>query len=79
MKLKTYLSEMDRGGPSAFAASIGISMSYLSQLASGLASISPVRCVEIEKITNGAVLRRDLRPDDWQQIWPELKKQKEVA
>lgn len=29
-------------------------------------------CVSIEKATNGQVTRKDLRPDDWQQIWPEL-------
>lgn len=26
----------------------------------------------IERATNGAVGRRDLRPDDWADIWPEL-------
>ncbi len=30
------------------------------------------RCVVIERLTQGAVTRRDLRPHDWQQIWPEL-------
>jgi len=30
------------------------------------------RCVEIEKLTNGVVSRKDLRPDDWHEIWPEL-------
>lgn len=29
-------------------------------------------CTAIEKATNGAVTRRDLRPDDWHLIWPEL-------
>lgn len=29
-------------------------------------------CPEIERRTCGAVTRRDLRPNDWQQIWPEL-------
>lgn len=28
-------------------------------------------CVAIEAVTAGAVTRRDLRPDDWQDIWPE--------
>jgi DNA-binding transcriptional regulator YdaS (Cro superfamily) len=26
----------------------------------------------IERATNGLVTRRDLRPDDWKAIWPEL-------
>lgn len=30
------------------------------------------RCYAIERATNGAVTRKDLRPDDWQEIWPEL-------
>lgn len=30
------------------------------------------RCVAIERVTGGAVTRRDLRPDDWWLIWPEL-------
>ena len=33
---------------------------------------SPVNCVQIERATNGAVKRWDLRPDDWREIWPEL-------
>ena len=32
----------------------------------------PAYCIAIERVTNGEVTRRDLRPDDWQQIWPEL-------
>lgn len=28
--------------------------------------------VAIEVATQGAVSRRDLRPNDWQDIWPEL-------
>lgn len=30
------------------------------------------RCVQIERATAGAVMRWDLRPDDWRDIWPEL-------
>lgn len=26
----------------------------------------------IERITNGTISRRDLFPDDWAEIWPEL-------
>jgi len=32
----------------------------------------PANCVAIERATGGAVTRRDLRPDDWHMIWPEL-------
>lgn len=32
-------------------------------------------CAVIERATQGAVTRKDLRPDDWQRIWPELASQ----
>ena len=37
-------------------------------------------CTPIEQATKGAVTRKDLRPNDWQAIWPELvKKYKAVV
>ena len=30
------------------------------------------RCVAIERLGSGVVTRRELRPDDWMEIWPEL-------
>lgn len=78
MNLKTYLSRLERGGASRLASDLGVSISFLSQMASGIASISPARAVEIEKATSGAVTRKDMRPDDWKAIWPEIA-QKRVA
>lgn len=34
--------------------------------------VPPKQCVRIEQLTDGQVTRRVLRPDDWQEIWPEL-------
>lgn len=34
--------------------------------------VPPKQCVRIEQLTGGKVTRRELRPDDWQEIWPEL-------
>lgn len=72
MDLKTYLSTLERGGPSRLADALNISSSFLSQIAAGTSPISPARCVEIERSTAGQVTRKDLRPDDWHLIWPEL-------
>ncbi len=72
MNLKNYLGGLERGAAKKLAESLGISKSYLSQLASGAAPISPARCVQIEMATGGEVSRKDLRPDDWESIWPEL-------
>lgn len=71
MKLKDYLESLERGGAVRFAEELGVSKSYLSQLASGAAPVSPARCVDIERLTGGKVTRKDLR-EDWASIWPEL-------
>jgi len=71
MDLKTYISA-ERGRAAALAGRLGVSPSYLSQMANGLAPISPERCVDIWRETGGMVTRQHLRPDDWQRIWPEL-------
>ncbi|WP_174847193.1 transcriptional regulator [Yersinia artesiana] len=72
MELKKYITQLERGGVKKLASDLGISSSYLSQMASGLCPISPARCVEIEIATAGIVSRQELRPADWAKIWPEL-------
>ena len=71
MDLKTYISA-ERGRAVALASRLGVSPSYLSQMANGQSPISPERCVDIWRETGGEVTRQHLRPDDWQRIWPEL-------
>jgi len=36
---------------------------------------NPIYAAAIERATNGAVTRQDLRPNDWWLIWPELAEQ----
>lgn len=60
------------GGQSALANLLGVSPPTVSQWRSGIRPIPAERCVAIEQATAGAVTRKDLRPNDWQQIWPEL-------
>jgi DNA-binding transcriptional regulator YdaS (Cro superfamily) len=72
MKLHDYLST-ERGLAARLAAQLDVSPSFLSQMAAGDAAISPARCVLIEEYTEGAVTRRDLRPGDWMDIWPEIR------
>lgn len=71
MNLKTYISS-GHGNAKVLAEKLSIHPSFLSQMVSGDRAISPERCVLIEQATNGAVTRKDLRPDDWERIWPEL-------
>ncbi|WP_455275114.1 YdaS family helix-turn-helix protein [Ralstonia thomasii] len=72
MDLKTYVSTAGRGTASRLADLLGVSRSYLAQMSSGASPISAERCVAIERATDGAVTRKDLRPNDWHLIWPEL-------
>ena len=71
MDLKTYIAS-ERGAAKKLAETLGISPSYLSQLSSGTAPVSPERAVDIERATSGTVTRRDLFPGNWERIWPEL-------
>lgn len=75
MNLKEYFTNKERGEHSRLANDIGISLSHLSQMIVGSTAISNIRCVQIEQATNGQVTRKDLRPDDWHLIWPELAQQ----
>ena len=71
MKLSEYLSEPTIVAKD-FAASIGIPGALLSQWRNEIRQIPLDRCYAIEQATAGAVTRKDLRPDDWMNIWPEL-------
>lgn len=71
MKLKEYFLSR-RGGQTNMAKSLGVSRSQMSQMVSGHCPISNERCVVIENLTSGLVSRKDLKPDSWEKIWPEL-------
>lgn len=70
------MSPLDRaieavGGASLLARMVGVTQSAPSMWrARGAVPIE--RCVAIERATDGKVMRWDLRPDDWRDIWPEL-------
>lgn len=45
----------------------------LTALGNWKSRITPEKaCVALEKLTDRQVTRRDLRPEDWLAIWPEL-------
>ena len=69
MKLKEYT---DKYTQIALAKSIGAAPSFVNQWVNGIRPIPPASCVAIERVTEGVVTREELRPDDWQDIWPEL-------
>lgn len=71
MTLKEFIKSLKTGEAKKFAANLGVSPSFLSQMASGNSPVSPVRALMIEAETGGHVTRRELRPNDWDLIWPE--------
>lgn len=71
MKLSHWLKEK-YGRGQALAAAIGVPQSFVVKMAQGEKQVPAERCVPIERATGGAVTRKDLRPDDWYEIWPEL-------
>ena len=71
MNLPDYLAA-ERGRGARLAEAIGVTPVMVSQWSSAVKAVPPDRCVAFEQATAGAVTRRDLRPDDWQRIWPEL-------
>lgn len=75
MKLLDYV-KTTRGGQFALATELGITPVLINQWANEKRPVPPERCVQIERATKGAVARPDLRPDDWERIWPELATQK---
>lgn len=64
------------GGPDAVMALLNIGRAtyyaYLSGTRRGKSGIEPEHCSTLERHLKGKVTRRELRPDDWWLIWPEL-------
>lgn len=73
MELKAYLKSLDdEAAREAFAASCETTVGHLRNISYGLRPPAPELCVLIERFSDGTVSRRDLRPEDWHRIWPEL-------
>ncbi len=60
------------GGQANMARLLKVTSPTVNQWVSGDRPIPIERCTAIEQATSGAVTRKDLRPDDWESIWPEL-------
>lgn len=71
MKLADYLSHKALT-QQEFADLVGVSQGMVYQWVRGKTPVTPSKCVHIEQMTEGLVGRKDLRPNDWAGIWPEL-------
>lgn len=80
MVAREYIERAIRlaGSQANLARLIGVTQQTISNWKDG-AVIRAEFCSAIERETEGAITRRDLRPSDWQEIWPELAVQPNVA
>lgn len=72
MKILAYLIKHDITQV-AFAEMTGVSAGMVNQWVTGYRPVSPEKSVLIEQITKGEVSRKELHPNTWAGIWPELK------
>lgn len=74
MTLDEYLSQDGAESTVALAARLTANPDQVRQwrYSHGGRLPSPAKCVDLERVTGGQVSRRDMRPDDWHRIWPEL-------
>lgn len=75
MQLADYF-EKSRGAQADLARALGVPQSLPSSWAAAdeekRRPVPVQHCLAIERVTQGEVTRRDLRPDDWHLIWPDL-------
>lgn len=62
-----------------FASDLGVAPGFVWQWVRGKRPVPAEWCVAIERLTGQAVTRRDLRPEDWPRIWPELEQPEQVG
>jgi DNA-binding transcriptional regulator YdaS (Cro superfamily) len=72
MDLREYLNAMTVTEQNAFVKKCESSLSYLRKAISVKQLLAPALCVTIEIASAKSVTRKELRPDDWEKIWPEL-------
>ncbi len=71
-ELRAFLNTLSVEQQAAFAAKCGTTIASLRVAISKQSKIGAELCVAIEKNSNGLVTRKNLRPDSWESIWPEL-------
>jgi len=76
MKLADYFQQQERGAAARLAAAIGAHAPDVSNWAKGTRPVPTHYGAAIEKATGGQVTRKELFPDSWQRIWPELARSK---
>lgn len=72
MELINHLKTLSFTDRETLAKQSETSVGHLQNVAYGYRACSPELAVLLERNTGNAVTRQELRPADWQAIWPEL-------
>ena len=79
MELITHLRTLSVQDRAELADRSNTSVGHLQNVSYGYRPCAPELAVLIESNTGQAVTRKDLRPNDWQAIWPELVDAEDLA
>ena len=79
MKLTDYIKQLDSQTRDAFAAFCEVSPGHLRNVAYGYRRCTPELAALVELHSQGQVTRRELCPDNWQRVWPELVSQVPIS
>lgn len=72
-KLLIYLNGLSRQEQVDFALRCGTTVGYMRKACSTGGLLREKVCALVEMNSAGAVKRTELRPEDWMEIWPELR------
>lgn len=61
------------------AALAGMNEQYLYQCITGRKAMKPLEALRIEGLSGGRLTRRDLRPNDYWLVWPDLPEPNKVT
>ncbi|MHB1267828.1 MAG: hypothetical protein ACYCY2_09550 [Acidithiobacillus ferriphilus] len=79
MDIQTFLKSLgNKQKRGAFSIRCGTTLGHLQNISYGLRPCSPQLAVAIEQQSGAAVTRKELLPDTWHLIWPELIATKEL-
>lgn len=72
-ELLIYLNGLSKLEQADFAQRCGTTVGYLRKACSKGEQLREKVCALVETHSAGAVKRAELRPEDWMDIWPELR------
>jgi DNA-binding transcriptional regulator YdaS (Cro superfamily) len=72
MDFKQFFFSLSKQDRAEFAEQCCTSVGHLNNVSYRYKPASPKLSTAIEALSDGAVTRKDMRPSDWQRIWPEL-------